>query len=122
VVAVADLAVELGLDGIVATNTTTGRDGLRSAPDEIQAAGEGGLSGLPLRTRSLEVLKLLHDRVGDRLTLISVGGVWTADDVAERLAAGASLVQAYSAFVYEGPRWPSRVHAELRRRRVGARR
>jgi dihydroorotate dehydrogenase len=115
VLAVADLAVELGLDGIVATNTTISRAGLRSEPAAIEAAGAGGLSGAPLRTRSLEVLKLLHDRAGERLALISVGGVSTADDVAERLAAGATLVQAYTAFIYEGPRWPSRVHAELRR-------
>jgi dihydroorotate dehydrogenase len=119
VVAVADLAVELGLDGIVATNTTTSREGLRSEPAAIEAVGAGGLSGAPLRTRSLQVLELLRDRTGDRLTLISVGGVSTADDVAQRLAAGATLVQAYTAFIYEGPRWPSRVHAELCRRDVG---
>ncbi|PSL03620.1 dihydroorotate oxidase A [Haloactinopolyspora alba] len=112
VVAVAGLAVELGLDGIIATNTTVRRDGLRSDASAVAAAGAGGLSGAPLRERSLQVLRLLHDAAGERLTLISAGGVWTADDVDERLRAGASLVQAYTAFVYEGPSWPSRVQRE----------
>ncbi|WP_432546677.1 quinone-dependent dihydroorotate dehydrogenase [Kineococcus sp. SYSU DK004] len=107
--AVADLALEEGLDGIVATNTTTGREGLRSSAAEVAAAGGGGLSGAPLAARSLEVLRRLAARTSDRLVLVSVGGVWTAADVAERLDAGASLVQSYTAFVYEGPRWPRRV-------------
>ena len=118
VLAVADLALELGLDGIVATNTTVSRAGLHSDRGRVEAAGQGGLSGAPLRARSLEVLGLLCGRTAGRLTLVSVGGVSTADDVAERLAAGATLVQAYTAFVYEGPRWPARLLAELRRRRL----
>lgn len=113
--AIADLALDLGLDGIVATNTTTGRDGLRSAPDRVLAAGEGGLSGRPLRERSLAVLRRLHDRAGDRITLVSVGGVTTAADVRARLVAGASLVQAYTAFIYEGPGWPARTLRGLAR-------
>ncbi|MGH8774053.1 MAG: quinone-dependent dihydroorotate dehydrogenase [Jiangellaceae bacterium] len=113
IVAVADLALDLGLDGIVATNTTISRDGLRSSPAEIHAAGDGGLSGSPLRHRSVEVLRLLRERVGDRLVLVSVGGASTADDVWERLTAGAMLVQAYTAFVYGGPLWPRRVNLDL---------
>jgi len=116
VLAVADLALELGLDGIVATNTTTSRDGLSSTGWEVQAAGAGGLSGPPLRERSVQVLRLLRSRVGDRLVLVSVGGVETAADVAERLRAGATLVQAYTAFVYGGPLWPRRVNDDLARR------
>lgn len=115
VLAVADLALELGIDGIVATNTTTSRDGLRSPAADVAAAGAGGLSGPPLRERSVQVLKLLHGRVGDRLVLVSVGGVETAADVAERLRAGATLVQAYTAFVFGGPLWPCRVNRELAR-------
>lgn len=103
VVAVADLALELGLEGIVATNTTIRRDGLATAPERVAAIGAGGLSGAPLRARSLEVLKLLRQRVGERLVLIAAGGIETAADAAERLAAGATLVQIYTAFVYEGP-------------------
>ncbi|GAA2436963.1 quinone-dependent dihydroorotate dehydrogenase [Streptomyces macrosporus] len=113
--AVADLAVELGLDGIIATNTTIARDGLGLTTDraEIEAIGAGGLSGAPLKDRSLEVLRRLYARVGDRITLVGVGGVRTADDVWERILAGATLVQGYSAFVYEGPTWCRRIHRGL---------
>jgi len=114
--AVADLALELGLDGIIATNTTTSRDGLASPAAEVAAAGAGGLSGPPLRARSLAVLRRLHARAGDRLVLIAAGGIETPDDAWERLRAGATLVQAYTAFVYGGPLWPRRMHAGLARR------
>ncbi len=107
--AVADLAVELGLDGIIATNTTIGREG-------VPATQSGGLSGRPLKARSLEVLRRLRARVGDRVTLISVGGVENVDDVWERLLAGATLVQAYTAMVYEGPLWAWRINRALARR------
>ena len=106
--AVADLALELGLDGISATNTTIQRPpSLRTAPEIIDAAGAGGLSGPVLRERALEVLVRLRDRGGDRLALIGVGGVTTPDDVGERLSAGADLVQAYTGFIYGGPAWPA---------------
>jgi dihydroorotate dehydrogenase len=127
--AVADLALRTGLDGIVATNTTISRDGLRSTPDALAAAGAGGLSGAPLADRSLAVLRRLRERLGDELVIVSVGGVESAGEVAERLAAGATLVQAYTAFIYGGPLWPSRVQRGLARhlrnagsnRAVGAR-
>ncbi|HET6652698.1 MAG TPA: quinone-dependent dihydroorotate dehydrogenase [Nocardioides sp.] len=115
VLAVADLALELGLDGIVATNTTITRDGLVSSPEDVERVGAGGLSGRPLRRRALEVLELLRDRVGPDLTIIAVGGIGDADDARERLEAGATLLQAYTAFVYEGAGWPSRVQNELAR-------
>jgi dihydroorotate dehydrogenase len=111
--AVADLALELGLDGIIATNTTIGRDGLRTDPAKVAAAGAGGLSGAPLKDRALEVLTRLYERTGDRLTLVSVGGVETADDAWQRILAGATLVQGYSAFIYEGPFWCRRLHRGL---------
>jgi dihydroorotate dehydrogenase len=114
--AVADLAVELGLDGIIATNTTIGRDGLTTPADQVAAAGAGGLSGPPLKERSLQVLRRLHERAGDRLVLIAAGGIDTPDDAWERLRAGATLVQAYTGFVYGGPFWPRRVNRELARR------
>ena len=120
--AVADLALELGLDGIIATNTTTSRTGLASPAAEVAAAGTGGLSGPPLRARSLEVLRRLHARTGDRLVLIAAGGIETPDDAWERLRAGATLVQAYTGFVYGGPLWPRRMHAGLARRIRGSRR
>lgn len=103
--AVADLAVELGLDGIIATNTTVAREGLglRAAPSVT--AETGGLSGAPLKERSLEVLRRLHARVGDRVTLVGVGGIEDAEDAWRRILAGATLVQGYSAFIYQGPFW-----------------
>ncbi len=114
--AIADLAVELGLDGIVATNTTTSRDGLASSAAEVAAAGAGGLSGPPLRGPALAVLRRLRERAGDRLVLIAAGGIETPDDAWERMAAGATLVQAYTGFIYGGPLWPRRMHAGLARR------
>ena len=98
--AIADLAVELGLAGIVATNTTVSRDGLRTPG--VDDLGPGGISGPPVAQRSLEVLRRLYARVGDRLVLISVGGIETADDAWERITAGASLLQGYTGFIYGG--------------------
>jgi len=117
VLAVADLALAIGLDGIVATNTTTARTGLLSSPEAVERAGAGGLSGAPLRQRALEVLRLLRGRVGDAVTLVGVGGIATPDDAVERLAAGADLLQAYTGFVYEGPLWPRRINAALAKER-----
>ncbi|MEZ0068653.1 dihydroorotate dehydrogenase [Streptacidiphilus sp. MAP12-20] len=111
--AVADLALELGLDGIIATNTTIGREGLRTDAAKVEAAGAGGLSGAPLKARSLEVLQRLHARTEGRLTLVSVGGIETAADAWQRILAGATLVQGYSAFIYEGPFWCRRIHKGL---------
>ncbi len=109
VLAVADLATDTGLDGIIATNTTISRAGLRSSPAEVERVGTGGLSGRPLAARAEAVLRLLRGRVGDRLALIGVGGIATPDDARARLDAGADLVQAYTGFVYGGPLWPRRV-------------
>jgi dihydroorotate dehydrogenase len=106
---VADLALAVGLDGIIATNTTISREGLRTPGPEVEAVGAGGLSGRPLTARSLEVLRLLRQRVGPDLTLVGVGGITTVADARARLDAGADLLQGYTAFVYEGPRWPRRL-------------
>jgi dihydroorotate dehydrogenase len=110
--AVGELALELGLDGIIATNTTISRDGLGDSA-AVADAGPGGLSGAPLKERSLSVLRRLHARTGDRLVLIAAGGIETADDARARLEAGATLLQAYTAFIYEGPGWPGRVQRGL---------
>jgi len=101
--AIADLALDVGLDGIIATNTTISRAGLRTPRERVEACGAGGLSGAVLKARSLQVLERLHRRVGKRLTLVSAGGIETAEDVWARLQAGASLVQVYTGFVYGGP-------------------
>ena len=107
--AVAQLALEVGLDGIIATNTTVSRAGLSSSTEQVEACGAGGLSGAPLNDRSLEVLRRLRAKVQDQLVLISVGGLETPEQVWERIRAGASLVQVYTGFVYGGPGLPSRL-------------
>lgn len=111
--AVADLAVELGLDGIIATNTTIARDGLGLTSDPSLVQETGGLSGAPVKARSLEVLRRLYARVGDRVTLVGVGGIENAEDAWQRILAGATLVQGYSAFIYEGPFWSRAIHKGL---------
>lgn len=110
---IAQLVTRLGLAGVIATNTTISRDGLVTDPAVVAAAGEGGLSGPVLAQRSLEVLRLLRHALPQQSTIISVGGVVTAADVLERLDAGASLVQGYTAFIYEGPGWARTVNREL---------
>ena len=118
--AVADLALEIGLDGIIATNTTISRDGLHDSA-AVADAGPGGMSGAPLKGRALEVLRRLHARIGDGLVLIAAGGIESPGDAWERLEAGATLLQAYTAFIYSGPLWPHRVQAGLARRMRAAR-
>ena len=120
VLAVADLALELGLDGIVATNTTVSRDGLASDPATVAAAGAGGLSGAPLTRRADDVMRLLRDRVGPDLCLVGVGGIGTVEEARDRLAAGATLLQAYSGFVYGGPSWPARLQRALSPQQPGS--
>lgn len=110
VFAVTDLVLELGLDGISATNTTIARPAeLRTPRGVVEAAGAGGLSGPVLADRATEVLRAIRARAGDGLTLIGVGGVTDEADVRARIEAGADLVQGYTGFIYEGPSWPSRL-------------
>lgn len=110
--AIADLALELELDGIVAVNTSEDRT-LLSDQSAVAGVEGGGISGPPLHARAVEVLRLLRGRVGDRLVLVSVGGISTPDDAWERILAGATLLQAYTGFVYGGPTWPSHVNRAL---------
>ncbi|MFS3129171.1 quinone-dependent dihydroorotate dehydrogenase [Nocardioides sp. Bht2] len=109
VTAVAEMALAVELDGITATNTTISREGLRSPAEKVEATGAGGLSGAPLTERSLEVLRQLKAVVGDQLTLVSVGGITTPADAVARIDAGATLIQGYTAFIYEGALWPRRI-------------
>jgi dihydroorotate dehydrogenase len=117
VVRICELAVGLGLDGLIATNTTVSRAGLVTRAAEVEAIGAGGLSGAPLAARSLAVLRLIREHVPASMCVISVGGVETAEDVQERLDAGATLVQGYTAFVYRGPLWARQVNRGLERLR-----
>lgn len=114
---VSELAVALGLAGLIATNTTLSRDELLTDPSVVERAGAGGLSGAPLAARSLEVLRIVRSVVPEEFCVVSVGGVETAADVAERLEAGATLVQGYTAFLYRGPFWARSINRGLRQMR-----
>ncbi|WP_353987776.1 quinone-dependent dihydroorotate dehydrogenase [Ruicaihuangia caeni] len=113
---IAALVVRIGLAGIIATNTTLSREGLRTDAATVAAIGPGGVSGPPLKHRSLELLRLLRSLVPAELCIISVGGVETAEDVRERLNAGATLVQGYTGFIYRGPLWARQINRGLVRR------
>lgn len=114
--AVADLALRAGLDGLVATNTTIARDGLglRTDAAAVAALGAGGLSGPPVRARSLAVLQRLRARVGSKLVLIAAGGIESAEQAWQSVRAGATLVQVYTGFVYGGPGLARRITQGLR--------
>lgn len=98
-----DIVRETGIDGVIATNTTISREGLDTPGEEVNAIGAGGLSGVPVRHRSTEVIRYLHQKSGGAFPIIGVGGIHSADDAIEKLEAGASLVQLYTGYVYEGP-------------------
>ncbi len=115
--AIARLAVDVGLAGIVATNTTIARAPLSTPADVVEAMGSGGLSGAPLRERAVAVLRTVRSVVPAEFCVVSAGGVETADDVRERLAAGADLVQGYTAFIYRGPLWARQINRALARTR-----
>ncbi len=108
------LALDLGLAGIIATNTTVSREGLSASASSVEDMGAGGLSGAPLKERSLQVLHRIRETAPDpEFCVISVGGVTTAADVIERLEAGATLVQGFTAFIYEGPLWAREINRGL---------
>lgn len=113
---IVQLAVRLGLAGIIATNTTISRTGLQEDDARVAEIGAGGLSGAPLKERSLEVLRRIRAVAPDpEFCVISVGGVTTAHDVYERVAAGATLVQGFTAYIYEGPLWAANINRGLKR-------
>jgi dihydroorotate dehydrogenase len=100
---VIDLVMEIKLEGIVATNTTISRDGLFTDHLSLMKIGAGGLSGLPLKHRSTEIVKYISEKTRGLIPIIASGGVFTAEDAKEKLDAGASLLQVWTGFVYEGP-------------------
>jgi len=100
---VIDLALEIKLDGLVCTNTTISRVGLITPKDEIEKIGAGGLSGKPVRERSTLVVEYIHKKTGGEIPIIASGGIFSADDAKEKLNAGATLLQVWTGFIYEGP-------------------
>ncbi|MFP4557438.1 MAG: quinone-dependent dihydroorotate dehydrogenase [Bacteroidales bacterium] len=98
-----NLAIDMGLDGFIATNTTTSRLGLKTDEQIIENIGNGGLSGKPLKYRSIEVIRLIAQQTNGRLPIIGVGGIMTPADAIEMIKAGATLIQIYTGFIYSGP-------------------
>ena len=112
---IVDVLLRLRIDGIIATNTTISRDDLRTDPGKVAACGEGGLSGAPLRLRSTRMIADLYKLTKGRVPIIGVGGIFTAEDAWEKIAAGASLVQLYTGFIYQGPRIARDINEGLER-------
>jgi dihydroorotate dehydrogenase len=110
---IVDVATRLQIAGLIATNTTVSRADLQTSPAEVEAYGEGGLSGAPLRHRSDEVISLIYRLTRGELPIIGVGGVFTAEDAWDKICAGASLIQLYTGFIYEGPGVARRINEGL---------
>lgn len=100
---IVDLTRELKLAGLIATNTTLSRTGLQTSAERVEQIGAGGLSGAPLRSRSLEVVRFLFERLRGQIPIIGVGGVFSGQDAWNMISAGAALVQTYTGFIYSGP-------------------
>jgi dihydroorotate dehydrogenase len=100
---VIDLAMEIKLDGLVATNTTVSRTSLQTEESKVKNIGMGGLSGAPLKNRSTEIVQYIHQKTNGKIPVIASGGIFTAEDAREKLQAGASLIQVWTGFIYEGP-------------------
>ena len=110
---IVDVIQHLQIDGIIATNTTVSRDNLRTEAKRVASVGAGGLSGKPLKSRSTKMIAQLFQLTRGRIPLIGVGGIFTAEDAWEKIAAGASLVQLYTGFIYQGPRIARQINEGL---------
>lgn len=113
---IVDIVLETKIQGVIATNTTISRAGLKTPAGRIEAIGAGGLSGKPLTKRSTEVIRYLRQRSASAFPVIAVGGIHSAEDALEKLDAGASLVQLYTGFIYEGPSLPKQINKALLKR------
>jgi len=110
---IVDVAAGHNIAGIIATNTTVARHGLQTSRSKVEACGAGGLSGAPLQNRSNEVVAFIYRLTRGALPIIGVGGVFTAEDAWEKICAGASLIQLYTGFIYEGPSVAPRINEGL---------
>jgi dihydroorotate dehydrogenase len=111
---VIELALEINLDGLVAANTTINREGLKSKLPLLESIGAGGLSGMPLTKKSTEMVKYITQKTNNKLPIIASGGIFTGQDAQEKLQAGASLVQVWTGFVYEGPAIVKNIYKTLK--------
>lgn len=110
---IVEIVIATGVDGIIATNTTIDRSGLQTDKSEVEEIGAGGLSGKPLTNRSTEVIRYLHEKSLGSVPIVGVGGIHSAEDALEKLEAGASLVQLYTGFVYEGPALVKKINQKI---------
>ncbi|MFZ6053369.1 quinone-dependent dihydroorotate dehydrogenase [Halocola ammonii] len=110
---IVEIVKSSGIAGVIATNTTISREGLKTEKSELDQIGNGGLSGKPLTNRSTEVIRYLSEKSGKGFPIIGVGGIHTEEDALEKLDAGASLVQLYTGFIYEGPSLVKRINESL---------
>ncbi len=110
---VLEIVKATNLDGIIATNTTLSRQKLNYSQSDIESYGQGGLSGKPLRERSTQVIAYLHKQSGGNVPIIGVGGIFTPNDALEKIRAGATLVQVYTGFIYQGPSIAKKINREL---------
>ncbi|MCL2098061.1 MAG: quinone-dependent dihydroorotate dehydrogenase [Bacteroidales bacterium] len=109
-----DLARAKGIDGIIAVNTTTKREGLTTAAEKVEAIGSGGLSGVPLTQLAIEKVRYIHEKTEGALPIIGVGGIMTPEDAVNMLNAGASLIQIYTGFIYSGPAFVRQILKRLK--------
>jgi dihydroorotate dehydrogenase len=107
------------LDGIVATNTTIDRSNLRASKEDLDRIGAGGLSGKPLTQKATEIIRYIHEKTNGKIPIIGVGGIHSAEDAIEKINAGASLVQLYTGFVYQGPLLIKKINKALLNQNVG---
>jgi dihydroorotate dehydrogenase len=113
IASIVEVATRFKIAGLIATNTTIGREGLQTSSAEIESYGDGGLSGAPLRQRSTDIIGSIYRMTRGRLPIIGVGGVFDAADAWEKICAGASLIQLYTGFIYEGPSVALRINEGL---------
>ncbi|MDA0682776.1 MAG: quinone-dependent dihydroorotate dehydrogenase, partial [Bacteroidetes bacterium] len=110
------IVADTKIDGVIATNTTIDRNGLKTDKNKLKAIGNGGLSGKPVKSRSTEVIKYLADTSNKAFPIIGVGGIHSPEDALEKLDAGATLVQLYTGFIYEGPALIKRINKAILQR------
>ena len=110
-----DYSLMSGVDGIVAGNTTRSREGLTLPQEKIDEIGNGGMSGAPLFRKNLELVRYIHEQSRGKLPIIGVGGIMSGEQVRQMLDAGASLVEIYSGFIYEGPSLVRKINKYLQK-------
>ena len=110
---IVELVQETNLDGVIASNTSTDRDWLKTSKQRLDEIGNGGLSGQPIKAKSTRVIRYLAEKSGKAFPIIGVGGIHSAEDALEKLDAGADLVQIYTGFIYEGPSLIKNINKEI---------